>query len=150
MHAFAMDARPAYGHALRALLVSAICSGVLALLCAALVNQGPASPSVWSTEEAGMTLETTVAPVDSGSGAQAANDDTIRPEVDGIGVRHALRKPRRSNRRLRVPGRAKARSDLARTGARGIGTTQLTLKRKRTSKRAQMRRLITVRGGLQA
>jgi hypothetical protein len=149
MNALAIELRPASGHALRALLVSAICSCVLALLCAALVNQGPA-PSIWSPEEAGTALGATAAPVDAGTGTQADNDVTIRPEVGGISVRHALRKPRRSNRRLRVPGRARARSDLARVGARAIGTTHLTLKRKRTSKRAQMRRLMTVRGGLQA
>jgi hypothetical protein len=147
VHASAVDIRLPFPHALRALLGTAICTCVLALLCAAaLVNEAPAP---WDSTGAGQTtLSAPAAAVDSGN--QIDNDVAVRPKVDGIGVRHALRKPRRSNRRLRVPGRDRAHSGITRAGTAAIGTTQLHLKRKRTSKRALMRRLMTVRGGLQA
>jgi hypothetical protein len=101
----------------------------------------------WDSTGAAQTSAPVVG-VDSGD--QIDNDVAVRPKVDGIGVRHALTKPRRSHRRLRVPGRARAHLGMTRAGTAGIGSTHLTLKRKRTSKRALMRRLMTVRGGLQA
>jgi hypothetical protein len=146
-HASAVQVRLPSPHALRALLGAAICTCVLAVLCAAaLVNEASAP---WdSTGAAQTTLSAPAAAVDSGD--QIDNDVAVRPKVDGTGVRHALRKPRRSNRRLRVPGRGRAHSGITRAGTAGIGISHLQLKRKRTSKRALMRRLMTVRGGLQA
>jgi hypothetical protein len=132
---------------MRAFLGAALCTCVLALLCAAaLVNE--ASAPLGSTGPAESTLSMPVSGVDSGE--QVDQDVAVHPKVDGYGVRHALRKPRRSNRRLRVPGRGRAHSGITRAGTAGIGATHLMLKRKRMSKRAQMRRLMTVRGGLQA
>ena len=132
---------------MRALLGAALCTCVLALLCAAaVVNEAPAP--VDSAGPAESTLSMPLSGEDSGH--QIDQDLAVRPRVDGVGVRHALRKPRRSNRRLRVPGRGRAHSGITRAGTAGIGATHLMLKRKRMSKRAQMRRLMTVRGGLQA
>jgi hypothetical protein len=148
-HASAVEARLPSPHALRALLAAAICTCVLALLCAAaLVNEAPAPWDSTGPAQTTLSAPAPAAAVDSGN--QIDNDVAMRPKVDGIGVRHALRKPRRSNRRLRVPGRDRAHSGITRAGTAGIGTTQLQLKRKRTSKRALMQRLMTVRGGLQA
>ena len=142
-----MDGRLAPPHAMRALLAAALCTCVLAMLgAAALVNEGSTSWGAAGAAES--TLSMPVSGVDSGD--QIDHDVAVRPKVDGVGVRHALRKPRRSTRRLRVPGRGRAHSGITRAGAAGIGTTQLMLKRKRMSTRAQMRRLMTVRGGLQA
>jgi hypothetical protein len=148
LHAHAMEVGLGHVAALRALLAAALCVATLAVLCAgALMNiagpqTGPASEAVGGT---------IAAPAAAGqSAAQDENDIAVQPRVDGIGIRHAFRKPRRSNRRLRVPGRGIAHSGSARAGTHERGMTQLTLKRKHTSKRALMRRLMTVRGGLQA
>lgn len=147
-HAAAMEARVAYGPALRALLAAAVCMAALAVLCAGVLvnNAGPQTGT--ATEAVGGTIAAPAAA--DHSAAQDENDIAVQPRVDGIGIRHAFRKPRRSNRRLRVPGRGIAHSGSARAGTHERGMTQLTLKRKHTSKRALMRRLMTVRGGLQA
>ena len=143
-----LEARPDYGHALRTLVGAALCIGLLALLCGgALMNGGTTLSGEEAEKGAGITL---TAPAADHSTVQDEGDGGIAPHVDGIGVRHSFRKPRRSNRRLRVPGRAIAHSGSARAGTQGIGTTQLSLESKHTSKRALMRRLMTVRGGLQA
>jgi len=147
-HALVIHAGPAYAHTFRAILTAAFCAGALALLCAAAVLNGPAAPS---TSAAGAGDIPALAPMSvDHSAAQLDNDTAVRPQVGGIGWRHALRKPRRTNRRLRVPGRNRAHLGSVRAGISGIGGTQLQLKRKRMSKRALMRRLMTVRGGLQA
>ncbi len=147
-HALTMHAGPAHAHVFRALVTAVFCAGAIALLCAAAVVNGPAAPPVSATGVPEATLAAPAAAVDSGT--QLDNDIAVRPKVDGVTTHHALRKPRRANRRLRVPGSGKAHSGSTRAGTRGISTTQLQLKRKRMSKRAQMRRLLTVRGGLQA
>ena len=146
--ACSLDARPLNGHALRSLLGAALCAALIALLCAALGSSPTAPPvsAIGATDAA--TLALPAAAVDSGT--QLDNDVAVRPAAHGIGVRHSFRKPRRTNRRLRVPGRGRAYSGSARAGTTGIGITQSTLKNKRMSKRALMRRLMTVRGGLQA
>jgi hypothetical protein len=148
LRAHAMEAHLGYGPALRALLAAALCVATLAVLCAGALMNGAGTQTGSATEAVGGAI-TAPAAVDH-SAAQDENDVAVQPRIDGIGVRHALRKPRRSNRRLRVPGRGITHSGSARVGTHQAGTTQLTLKRKRTSKRALMRRLMTVRGGLQA
>jgi streptogramin lyase len=66
-------------------------------------------------------------------------------------VNHLSRKPRRTNRRLRVRNVERLGSAQARNGPRAARAAEMTVKRKRHSgKRAVMRRLMTVRGGLQA
>ena len=148
LHAHAMEARLACGPALRALLAAVLCVAALALLSAgALMNGGTALSGEEADKGAAITL---TAPAADHSAVQNEGDGDLAPRVDSIGVRHAFRKPRRTNRRLRVPGRAIGHSGSARGGTQGIGTTQLTLESKHRSKRALMRRLMTVRGGLQA
>ena len=146
--AFALEARPWNGHALRSLLGAALC-GVVIALCAAAFGS---SPGVLPVSATGATDAATLAmPAAAADAAtQLDNDVAVRPAAHGMGVRHSFRKPRRTNRRLRVPGRGRAHSGSARARTTGIGMTQSTLKHKRMSKRALMRRLITVRGGLQA
>jgi hypothetical protein len=79
------------------------------------------------------------------------NDLADRPEADDRRHRHAGKKPRRSNRRLRAPGGRGAYSGLARDGTRTAEAAEATSNTgRRTGKRALMRRLMTVRGGLQA
>jgi virginiamycin B lyase len=78
-------------------------------------------------------------------------DFADRPEADGLLHRHASKKPRRNNRRLRAPGGRGAYSGLARDGTRAAEAAEATSNTgRRTGKRALMRRLMTVRGGLQA
>ena len=147
-HALVMHAGPGHVHTFRALVTAVCCAGALALLCVAAVLSGPATSS---TSTAGAGDIPALAPLSADhSAVQLDNDTAVRPQVGGIGWRHTLRKQRRTNRRLRVPGRGGAYMDSIRAGTSGIGGTQLQLKRKRMSKRALMRRLMTVRGGLQA
>ena len=78
-------------------------------------------------------------------------DVADRPELGGVSVKHATRKPRRSNRRLRNRGRDRLQSACTRASLRTSKTAYMDPKRKRhTGKRSLMRRLMTVRGGLQA
>ena len=159
-HSVAVHIRPESLHAFRLLVGAAFSACVVTLVCAAAVVNGAPTPVVSSPDAAGAALAAPATAVEShhvdtgaGSGKshhQFDNDIAVRPQVDGIDMRHALRKPRRSNRRLRVPGRDRANSGATRAVTSESGTTQLTLKQKRMSKRALMRRLMTVRGGLQA
>jgi hypothetical protein len=141
--------------ALWALVGAALCLSLLAVFSATVLVQQPAPSQLQSIEAPGSSIAGPAADIAAPAAgidrSDPVNTDvTVRPKVDGIGVRHVWRKPRRTNRRLRVPGRAIGHSGSARTGTLGISSTQLTLKRKRTSKRSLMRRLIAVRGGLQA
>jgi hypothetical protein len=83
--------------------------------------------------------------------SQADIDIADRPELAGVSVKHATRKPRRSNRRLRNRGRDRLQSACFRAVARTSKTAYMDPKRKRhRGKRSLMRLLMTVRGGLQA
>ncbi len=87
----------------------------------------------------------------SDAATHAGYDLADHPHLSAVGVRHSARNPRRTNRRLRVPGGNRTHSGLARDGTRAAAVTpvELDVNRRRT-KRALMRRLISVRGGLQA
>jgi hypothetical protein len=83
---------------------------------------------------------------------EAAADVADRPEAGGVSVKRQSRKPRRTNRRLRVRSGDGFRSGCARTvmRARPADHTNLNKSKRHRAKRALMRRLMAVRGGLQA
>lgn len=125
-----------------AMLAAAVCACVLLVLPGtALAGNGKCvslSPGV--VAEA-VTDESRAADLDSAD----------RPDVGVASVKHATKKPRRSNRRLRVRGRDRLPSGSTRCGTRAAETAHVKLKRKRhMGKRSLMRRLMKVRGGLQA
>jgi hypothetical protein len=73
-----------------------------------------------------------------------------RPELDGLSGKHLSKKPRRNNRRPRVRGGDRLQvASYAGWSARTPDQMQFQSKRHR-GKRSLMRRLMTVRGGLQA
>jgi hypothetical protein len=90
--------------------------------------------------------------------AEAASDEVQPdaavadlPEVGGVSVKHLTRKPRRTNRRLRVRNGEVSRSVRSHESRRATAANQMKVKSKRRrAKRALMRRLMSVRGGLQA
>jgi hypothetical protein len=125
----------------RSLLAAAICACVLVLVPgAALANDAPriSTAAVMAVDAADHHLQ----------GADVAD----RPEVGGVSVKRQSRKPRRTNRRLRVRSGGGFRSGCARTLVRARAADQLNLtkSKRHRAKRALMRRLMAVRGGLQA
>jgi hypothetical protein len=124
----------------RCLLAALVCAFVMLLPAAALASPagGPSVPSVVAEESAMDEL-------------QPDADAVARPELHGISVRHQTRKPRRTNRRLRHRHAPGGQWTLGAVGllAATAASEELRQKRRR-AKRALMRRLMTVRGGLQA
>jgi virginiamycin B lyase len=97
------------------------------------------------------SLVTAQAAVASGSASHSGHELSDAPQADAIGVNHFARTPRRNNRRLRAPGGTATYSGLARDGTRAAAVSGVELDGiRRKTKRALMRRLISVRGGLQA
>jgi hypothetical protein len=127
--------------AVRSLLAAAICACVLGLVPGAALAHD-ATPNATSPVQA--------APA-AGDDLQAGGDLADRPELGGVSVKRQSRKPRRTNRRLRTRSGDTFRSGSVRTLVRARTADQLNLKSKRhRAKRALMRRLMAVRGGLQA
>ena len=124
----------------RSLLAAAICACVLVLvLGAALANDAPriSTAAVLAADAADDQLQ----------GAYHAD----RSELGGVTLKRQSRKPRRTNRRFRVRSGDTLRSSSVRMLTRARAADQLKLKSKRhRAKRALMRRLMAVRGGLQA
>jgi hypothetical protein len=124
-----------------ATLAAALCACVLLVLPASAL----AANGTCVTPFSGMAAETIA------DESRADIDVAAGPEVGGVSVKHATRKPRRSNRRLRNRGRDRLQSACTRAALRTSKTAYMDPKRKRhTGKRSLMRRLMTVRGGLQA
>ena len=125
----------------RAILAATLCACVLLVLPAtALAGNGtcvPAFPGVAAGTIA-HELHTDL-------------DIADRPELAGVSAKHATRKPRRANRRLRNRGRDRLQSACFRAAIRTSKTAYRDPKSKRhRGKRSLMRLLMTVRGGLQA
>jgi hypothetical protein len=123
------------------MLAAAVCACVLLVLpAAALAGNG-----MCASASSGVVAEATADEL------QPDIDVADRPEAGHATVKHAGKKPRRANRRLRVRGWGKCQSVCALGDIRTADTSQTKLKRKRHGgKRSLMRRLMTVRGGLQA
>jgi hypothetical protein len=97
------------------------------------------------------SLVTAQAAVAVQSAPHSGHELSGAPQVGAIGVNHIARTPRRNNRRLRAPGGLATYSGLVRDGARAAAVSGVELDGiRRRTKRALMRRLISVRGGLQA
>jgi hypothetical protein len=125
-----------------AMLAAALCACVLLVLPAtALAGNGTCVPAFPGVAAGTMAHE-----------LHADLDVADRPELGGVSVKQATRKPRRSNRRLRHRGRDRLQSACARAAIRTSSkTAYMDPKRKRhRGKRSLMRLLMTVRGGLQA
>jgi hypothetical protein len=127
--------------AVRSLLAAAICACVLVLVPgAALANDAPrvATAAVLAADAADDQLQ----------GADHAD----RSELGGVTVKRQSRKPRRTNRRFRVRSGGTSWSGCARTVIRARAADQMNLakSKRHRAKRALMRRLMAVRGGLQA
>jgi hypothetical protein len=128
----------------RALLAAAVCACVLAIV------PGPALAHQATSKQA-LPAVAVQAAVDQLQADANADHVADRPEVGGLTVKRQSRKPRRTNRRLRVRHGHGAVSGRARVFLRAGPAVQLNLKSKRhKAKRALMRRLMAVRGGLQA
>jgi hypothetical protein len=123
----------------RCLLAALVCAFMMLLPAAALASPagGPPAPSVVAEESAMDELQT-------------GGDAVVKPELQGVVVRHHTRKPRRNNRRLRVRHGAGAQWAVGHAVARGAAASEELRQKRRRVKRALMRRLMTVRGGLQA
>jgi hypothetical protein len=127
--------------AVRSLLAAAICACVLVLVPGAALANG--APSISTTAVVAVEVAT--------DHLEAAADVADRPEAGGVSVKRVTRKPRRTHRRLRVRNGDGFRSGCARAVMRAPAADQMKLKRKRhMGKRSLMRRLMKVRGGLQA
>jgi hypothetical protein len=127
--------------AVRSLLAAAICACVLVLVPgAALANDAPR-----------ISTSAALAANAADNHLQGA-DHADRSELGGVTVKRQSRKPRRTNRRLRVRSGDGFRSGCARTVMRGRAADQMNLNgsKRHRAKRALMRRLMAVRGGLQA
>ena len=124
-----------------ATLAAALCACVLLVLPAtALAGNGTCV-----TPFSGVAAETIA------DESHADLDIADRPELGGVSVKHATRKPRRANRRLRNRGRDRLQSACLRAAIRTSKTAYMDPKSKRhRGKRSLMRLLMTVRGGLQA
>ena len=125
----------------RAMLAAAVCACVLLVLPAtALAGNGTCVPAFPGVAAGTMAHE-----------LHADLDIADRPELAGVSVKHATRKPRRANRRLRNRGRDRLQSACLRAAIRTSKTAYMDPKSKRhRGKRSLMRLLMTVRGGLQA
>jgi hypothetical protein len=124
----------------RCLLAALVCASVMLLPAAALASPagGPPAPSVVAEESAMDEL-------------QPDADAVVRPEIQGVTARHHTRKPRRTNRRLRHRHAPGGHWMLSAAGVLAAAAASEELRQKRRKvKRALMRRLMTVRGGLQA
>jgi hypothetical protein len=128
--------------AVRALLAAAACACALAILPGAALAHD-ATPS-----QASPAVAVQAAVEDLQADADNVAD---RPEVGGLTAKRRSHKPRRTNRRLRVRHGHGSVSRRA-SAVLWAGTAhQLKDKSKRhRAKRALMRRLMAVRGGLQA
>ena len=124
----------------RYLLAALVCAFMALLPAAALAGTSDSQP-----------LTSSAVAAESGANQlQPGGEPAVRPEVQGVVVRHHSRKPRRNNRRQRVRHGLGGDWALSHGFQAATAASEELKQKRRRVKRALMRRLMTVRGGLQA